>query len=308
MRPFRAPGTATVAAVFVALLAAAAAPAVAAPAAVPAVAAPASASALRWHDRLEPALAAAEAGDKSVLVDLYAEWCGWCKKLDREVFSTPEFAEVARDFVLLRVDVEDGGEGRWLQERLGVTGLPTMAIVDPRLVEVGLVEGYHPAGVFVGMIRREVVAHEARLGRERELAKSEDRKVLTRLAADLRGRGDGAAAAPIYRRLLADGGLETAQRAWLEVYLAESLRLARDYAAAGKALSAAQVTASRAAAETRPAVEDAIDVATVRLARDRGGCQAVDSLEALLAERPASKQSPRARRDLAGLRSEGLDC
>jgi len=280
--------------------------------AVPALASPASgadsAAELRWHDRLEPALAAAERAGDNVLVDLYADWCGWCKKLDREVFSSPEFAEMARDFVLLRVDVEDGGEGTWLQERLGVTSLPTMAIVDPELVEVGLVEGYHPASRFVTMIRRTVAEDEIRRTRERQLAKSGDRQVLARLAADLRDRGDGTAAAAIYRRLLAADGLDAVERAWLEVYLAESLRLARDFPAAGRALAVARATAAQAAAGKRPAVEDAIDVATVRLARDRGGCGAVDSLEALLAERPESKQSPRARRDLRSLRSEGLDC
>lgn len=286
-----------------ALLLGATSPALAAPAAEPA-----AKGSLRWHDRLEPALAAAEREGKQVLVDLYAEWCGWCKKLDREVFSSPEFAELARDFVLLRVDVEDGGEGEWLQERLGVTSLPTMAILEPDLARVGLVEGYRPAGLYVGMILREAAAHEARLGRERELAKSGDPQVLARLAADLRARGDGAAAASIYRRLLAGDGLDAAQRAWYEVYLGESYRLARDFAAAGKAIAAAKATVARAAAGKRAAVEDAIDVATVRLARDRGGCQAMDSLEALLAERPRSKQSLRARRDLAGLRSEGLDC
>jgi protein disulfide-isomerase len=34
-----------------------------------------------------------------------SDWCGWCKRLDAEVFSKPEFAEYAKqNLVLMTVD------------------------------------------------------------------------------------------------------------------------------------------------------------------------------------------------------------
>ena len=44
-----------------------------------------------------PAGAAAGPAEKLTLLDFTgSDWCGWCQKLDREVFSQPEFQQFAR--------------------------------------------------------------------------------------------------------------------------------------------------------------------------------------------------------------------
>ena len=69
-----------------------------------------------WLDHPETAFAEAKRSGKVVLVDLYADWCGWCKVMERDVFSTPEFQTYAERFVLLR----PGGLPRErIEERLG---------------------------------------------------------------------------------------------------------------------------------------------------------------------------------------------
>jgi len=71
--------------------------------------------------------AAAESG-KLVLVDIWADWCTWCTRLDEKVFTTPEFAEAAKDFVLLKID-SDANKG--YLEKTGQRGLPTTAFLTP---------------------------------------------------------------------------------------------------------------------------------------------------------------------------------
>src|SRR3990172_13240993 len=87
-------------------------------------------AAASWHQKLAPALSEAQSSNRLVLVDLYAQWCGWCKRLEREVFATAKFQAAARDFVLLRVDVEDGGEGSRIQARYEAETLPTTLILN----------------------------------------------------------------------------------------------------------------------------------------------------------------------------------
>ena len=54
---------------------------------------------------IEEAYAAAQKNPKKTIIDVYTDWCGWCKKLDREVFSHEAFqAEATNTFVLVLLD------------------------------------------------------------------------------------------------------------------------------------------------------------------------------------------------------------
>ena len=43
-----------------------------------------------WTTDWDKAMAAARAQKKPVVVDFYTDWCGWCKKLDKETYGAPE--------------------------------------------------------------------------------------------------------------------------------------------------------------------------------------------------------------------------
>ena len=59
-----------------------------------------------WTENLDEALARAKESGRLVLVDFSgSDWCGWCRKLDQEVFSTPEFlAEATNKYELVFID------------------------------------------------------------------------------------------------------------------------------------------------------------------------------------------------------------
>ncbi|HUO86923.1 MAG TPA: thioredoxin family protein [Thermoanaerobaculia bacterium] len=262
----------------------------------------------RWHERLEPALAAARDSDRPVLVDLYAEWCGWCHKLEAEVFSTARFADFARDFVLLRVDVEDAGEGGWLRDRLGVATLPTLAIVDADLVRIGLVGGYAPTDLFLLRIERALVAYEAMHQRDLRRAASDDREVLAAVGRELLARQDGQAAAAVYSKLLAAPDLPSSEQVEWLVRRADAERLARRYEEAADTLAEAR---ARLAADRSggPRLDDALDLGILRLAHDRGGCTGVETLEAFVRDRATSRHVSRARSEIAELKAgEAQNC
>src|SRR5438552_12351825 len=62
---------------------------------------------LQWQDDYDKALAAAKTGNKILMVDVYTDWCGWCKKLDRDVYANADVkAKLAKDFVALKINPE----------------------------------------------------------------------------------------------------------------------------------------------------------------------------------------------------------
>jgi thiol:disulfide interchange protein len=88
----------------------------------------------------DEALAQARDERRLLLVDVYTDWCGWCKKLDREVFGDARVAEAARDLLAVRVNAEKGGEK--VAERYDVQGYPTVLFVDGSGNVVKRVDGY----------------------------------------------------------------------------------------------------------------------------------------------------------------------
>jgi thioredoxin-related protein len=46
---------------------------------------------------------------KKIMIDVYTDWCGWCKKMDKETFSNPVIAEVINEhYYAVKLD----GEGK----------------------------------------------------------------------------------------------------------------------------------------------------------------------------------------------------
>jgi thiol:disulfide interchange protein len=84
---------------------------------------------LDWHTTLNQALEAAQRDHRLVLVDVYADWCGWCHKLDQETFAAPAVQEKLREFTLLKLDADRYGD---VTRRYGVEGLPTTLVLTEK--------------------------------------------------------------------------------------------------------------------------------------------------------------------------------
>jgi thioredoxin-related protein len=55
----------------------------------------------------EDALKAAKEQDKKVIVDVYTDWCGWCKKMDRDAYGNSEIKEIIEDdFIFVKLNAE----------------------------------------------------------------------------------------------------------------------------------------------------------------------------------------------------------
>jgi protein disulfide-isomerase len=114
----------------------------------------AGAEELTWLTDVPKAVAKAKEEKKLVMLDFTgSDWCGWCIKLHKEVFSKPEFAEYAKkNLVLVEVDFPRGKKqsaelkkaNEELQAKYKIEGYPTIIVLNgegKKVGETGYVDG-----------------------------------------------------------------------------------------------------------------------------------------------------------------------
>lgn len=101
----------------------------------------------------DEALERARAENKLVFVDVYADWCTWCSKMDEDVFIDSRVQAALLAFVPIKVDADKGG-GRSVANRYRVRGLPAYLLVDGDGNVVGRFDGYWPVEPFLAKLGR----------------------------------------------------------------------------------------------------------------------------------------------------------
>lgn len=102
-----------------------------------------------WNKSYADAMKKAKTANQLVFVDLFADWCGWCHRMEQEVFPSEVFQKATDKMVLLRLNTEDGGDGTRFAQKFNVTSLPTFLILAPDDTVAGVLRGYAPAKEFV---------------------------------------------------------------------------------------------------------------------------------------------------------------
>ncbi len=98
-------------------------------------------------------LAKAKAQKKLVFMDVYASWCGPCKRMAAEVFTQKKVGDYFNaTFVNAKFDAEVG-EGRSIAARYGVNAYPTFLLLDSNGKLVGKMVGGSPADEFIRQIK-----------------------------------------------------------------------------------------------------------------------------------------------------------
>ena len=101
---------------------------------------PPSQSGVSWIEDYDAAQRQRQALGKPLVVYISADYCGYCRKMERDTWSDPSIARrIHRDFVALKLDAERNEN--WVA-RLGVRGLPTTIFFDAAGRRAQSISGY----------------------------------------------------------------------------------------------------------------------------------------------------------------------
>ncbi len=117
---------------------------------------------LRWKN-FNDGIAEAKKTNKKILVDVYTDWCGWCKKMDEEVYANKDIATYLADrYLVVKLDAESDSKIDYndmamtemdLARAFGIDGYPATIFMRPDGKAITLVPGYIRAETFLKVIK-----------------------------------------------------------------------------------------------------------------------------------------------------------
>lgn len=123
---------------------------------------------LSWL-RLDEGLRRASEDGKLIFVNFYTNWCGFCRKMDRETFSDGKIIDyIEGHFVPVKLNAESKEKmalpagsfsGRQIARSFTVRGYPTFVFLKSNGEKVYARSGYAPPNSFIYLLRYVAEGH-----------------------------------------------------------------------------------------------------------------------------------------------------
>ena len=115
----------------------------------------------QWRS-FDEGLKQAKLTGKKVLVDVYTDWCSWCKKMDANTYANKKVSEyLNKNFVIIKLNAEGDGTITYSGEKIspaqfaqgmGVSGYPATLFLKSDGQPITLLPGYSEADMFIHVL------------------------------------------------------------------------------------------------------------------------------------------------------------
>jgi thiol:disulfide interchange protein len=104
---------------------------------------------LTWKTNLDNALAQAKKEKKPLFVDIYATWCGPCRKMEQTTYTDEKVQSQLKKYVLVKIDAD---QDRETAKKFGTQYLPTLLVLNHKGQVVTSQAGYMDPDAFLAFL------------------------------------------------------------------------------------------------------------------------------------------------------------
>ncbi len=118
-----------------------------------------AANQLKWHTNLQSAHKIAAAENKPMLLVFGADWCHYCKKLERETLNSKEVSSYVNEtFIAVHLDAD---KDKRVAQILKVSSLPCTIVLSPNADLLGRIEGFYTTAPYHRQLATAQQKHQA---------------------------------------------------------------------------------------------------------------------------------------------------
>lgn len=111
---------------------------------------------IKWEKDLASAMKKAKEKNLPIMIDVYTDWCTWCKELDKNTYSHKEVIDTAKKMVSVKLNPETSAEGAEIAKKYGVQGFPTILFINADGLVLENVGGYVEGDKFVPYMKNAI--------------------------------------------------------------------------------------------------------------------------------------------------------
>ncbi len=113
-------------------------------------------AAIKWEKNLATAMKKAKSKNIPIMIDIYTDWCSWCKELDKNTYSNNEVIETAKKMISVKLNPETSEEGQEIARKYGVQGYPAIIFINADGFVLENVGGYVEGEKFVPYMKNAI--------------------------------------------------------------------------------------------------------------------------------------------------------
>jgi thioredoxin-related protein len=143
---------------------------------------------IAWYENITKAFDAAKKQKRYMMIDIYTDWCTWCKELDKRTYTHEAVIRLSKKIINVKINPEKDTAGKDFIKGFPIDGYPTIIFVDWEKNLIGKIGGFLDGENFAKQAEKIIAFPEkaAKLKEEHAQGKIKSTEELIGLLIDLK--------------------------------------------------------------------------------------------------------------------------